>query len=112
MKRIDAVIRPESMHECLQALDEAGVHGVTVYAAMGHGVQGGLESSFEGLTRRVCLLPKSVLVVVVDDHEADTVIQILMHAARSGHVGDGKVFVSRIDDAVRVRTGERGSDAL
>lgn len=112
MKRIDAIVRPEKVGDCVVALDSLGVSGVTVYEARGHGAQGGVMVADEGSPYRVSLLPKSVLVAVVHDHLCESVIDSLAAAAQTGHIGDGKIFVSTIDDAVRVRTGEVGSEAI
>ncbi|PKQ16835.1 MAG: transcriptional regulator [Actinobacteria bacterium HGW-Actinobacteria-7] len=112
MRRIEAIVRPEKVEECLTALEDLGVHGITVYEATGHGAQGGIDSQLGGKTHRIRLLPKSVLVVAVHDHESESTVQALMTAAGTGHCGDGKIFVSTINEAIRVRTGETGTEAL
>ncbi len=112
MRRIDAIVRPEKTSDCLAALDVLGVSGVTVYEAKGHGAQGGVETVGEASAYRITLLPKTVLVVMAQDHEAESVVAALREAAYTGHMGDGKIFTSTLEDAVRVRTGEAGSSAL
>jgi nitrogen regulatory protein PII len=112
MKRIEATIRMEHIDEVIVALQQTGATGVTVMAAMGHGVHGGLSQQWRGRNLHATLLPKVTLWTVVPDEESAEVLETLIAAARTGTMGDGKVFVSEVCEAFRVRTGERGDSAL
>ncbi|MFD7860749.1 P-II family nitrogen regulator [Streptomyces sp. NPDC057682] len=112
MKLITAVIRPHRLDEVKAALQERGVHGLTVTEAGGYGRQHGHTEVYRGAEYRVDLVPKVRVEVVVADAEADDVIDALTDAARTGRIGDGKVWVQPVETVVRVRTGERGPDAL
>lgn len=112
MKKIEAIIRPEAMEAVKRALEKAGYHGVTAIEVSGHGKQRGVTQSWRGSKFEVDMLPKVLLLLVVPDGKAARVIKAVVNAARSGKIGDGKIFVSPVQDAVRVRTGERGQKAL
>ncbi len=112
MKRIEATIRPERLHEVKEALVALGVRGMTVYEARGHGIQGGVTQQWRGEEYVVDLLPKVTIVVVLNEHEVADCLDVIVRTARTGRIGDGKVFVSDVEQAVRVRTGETGSEAL
>lgn len=112
MKKIEAVIRPHKLDEVKEALGEHGIHGMTVSQVFGCGLQRGRIGVYRGQEYSINLLPKVKLEIVVRDHLADEVIGILCDVSRTGEIGDGKIFVSSIEDAVRIRTGERGNAAL
>lgn len=112
MKKIEAVIRPEKLEDVREALDEAGFHGMTVTEVEGRGRQKGVTLQWRAGEYCVDFLPKAKLEVVVPEREADAVIDVVQEAARTGEVGDGKIFVTPVEDVVRVRTGERGKEAL
>ncbi len=112
MKKIEAVIKPFKLDEVKEALHEVGVSGITVTEAKGFGRQKGHTELYRGAEYVVDFLPKVRLEVVVDDDQADRVVEAIAGAARTGRIGDGKIFVSAIDQAVRIRTGERDSDAI
>lgn len=112
MVKIECIIRPERFDEVNAALTDAGITGLTVSEARGCGRQRGFVEKFRGLEYQVRLLPKMKLEIVVRDEQVKDVVRAVLDAARTGEVGDGKVFLSRIDDAVRIRTGERGESAL
>ena len=112
MKKIEAVIKPFKLDEVKEALHEVGVSGITVTEAKGFGRQKGHTELYRGAEYVVDFLPKVRLEVVVDDDQADRVVEAIANAARTGRIGDGKIFVSAIEGAVRIRTGERDSDAI
>ncbi len=112
MKKIEAIIKPFKLDEVKEALHEVGVSGITVTEAKGFGRQKGHTELYRGAEYVVDFLPKVRLEVVVDDDQAERVIEAIAGAARTGRIGDGKIFVSNIETAMRIRTGERDSDAI
>ncbi|TXS41928.1 P-II family nitrogen regulator [Streptomyces sp. OR43] len=112
MKLITAVVRPHRLDEVKTALRELGVHGLTVTEASGYGRQHGHTEVYRGAEYRVDLVPKIRIEVVVADPEADPVVDAIVRAARTDRIGDGKVWTQPVETVVRVRTGERGPDAL
>ena len=112
VKKIEAVIKPFKLDDVKEALHEVGVSGITVTEAKGFGRQKGHTELYRGAEYVVDFLPKVKLEVVVDDGLADRVLDAIAAAARTGRIGDGKIFVSSIEEALRIRTGERGSDAI
>ncbi|MDR3709469.1 MAG: P-II family nitrogen regulator [Capsulimonadaceae bacterium] len=111
MVRIEAIIRPAKLDEVKTALDEAGVHGMSVLDIRGAGKQKGYTQHYRGSEYTVNLLPKLMLIVVVPDASQELVISAIADAAHTGEIGDGKIFVTPISEAVRIRTGERGETA-
>jgi nitrogen regulatory protein PII len=112
MKLITAVIKPFKLDDVKQALKGAGVVGITVTEARGFGRQGGHTETYRGAEYQVDLLPKLKIEVVVDDVDALNVVDVIVASARTDKIGDGKVWVSSIDELIRIRTGERGIDAV
>ncbi|MEV6014913.1 MULTISPECIES: P-II family nitrogen regulator [unclassified Streptomyces] len=112
MKLITAIVKPHRLDEVKTALQELGVHGMTVTEASGYGRQRGHTEVYRGAEYRVDLVPKVRIEVVVGDTEADAVIDAVVTAAQTGKIGDGKVWSVPVETVVRVRTGERGPDAL
>ncbi|MCI0849705.1 MAG: P-II family nitrogen regulator [Chloroflexi bacterium] len=113
MKKIEAIIRPEKLNDVKNALEEVGLVGLNIVHVTGRGVQKGIvHGGRGGETYTVDMLPKLKLEVVVKDADAEKVIEAIMGAARTGNIGDGKLFVTAIEDAVRLRTGERGDTAI
>jgi nitrogen regulatory protein P-II 1 len=112
VKKIEAVIKPFKLDEVKEALHEVGVSGITVTEAKGFGRQKGHTELYRGAEYVVDFLPKVRLEIVVDDDQVDRVVEAIANAARTGRIGDGKIFVSTIESAVRIRTGERDSDAI
>ena len=113
MKKIEAIIRPEKVNDIKQALDDLGFHGMNFAQVTGRGAQRGIvHQGRDGETVTVDLLPKVKVEVVVPDQAVDSVIDAIIAAARTGNIGDGKIFVTHIEEAVRVRTGERGEIAV
>ena len=112
MKRIEAYIRVNKLDDVKHALEEAGIQGLSCEQVRGYGRQMGRTDKYRGSTYAVNLLPKMKLEVVVRDEELDIAIEAIIEAARTGEIGDGKLFISDVIDAIRVRTGERGEAAL
>lgn len=112
MKKIEAVIRHYKLEEVKNALSQAGVQGMTVSEVRGFGRQRGHKETYRGAEYTVDFLPKVKLEVVVDDAEADAVIQTIASTARTGQIGDGKIFVTNLADVIRIRTGETGKEAI
>ena len=109
MKKIEAIIRPEKLNEVKDALAEGGFVGLNIVHVTGRGAQKGIVHSGRGGEQyTVDMLPKLKIEVVVKDADADRVVEIILGTARTGNIGDGKIFVIPIEDAIRVRTGERG----
>jgi nitrogen regulatory protein P-II 1 len=112
MKLITAIIKPYKLDEVKNALQAFGVHGLTVTEASGYGRQRGHTEVYRGAEYTIDLVPKVKLDLVVEDHDVETLIDVIAKAAQTGKIGDGKVWVTPVDSVVRVRTGERGADAL
>ncbi|WP_037607598.1 P-II family nitrogen regulator [Streptacidiphilus rugosus] len=112
MKLITAVIKPHRLDDVKAALQAFGIHGLTVTEASGYGRQRGHTEVYRGAEYTVDLVPKVRIEVLAEDDDAEPVIEVIVKAARTGKIGDGKVWSIPVDSAVRVRTGERGPDAL
>lgn len=112
MQKIEAIIQPSRLEAVKEALIEIGVEGMTILEARGHGRQKGHTEFYRGREYTVDLLPKVKIELVVHDEAAEKVINAIVTTARTGHIGDGKIFVSRIDEAIRIRNDERGETAL
>jgi nitrogen regulatory protein P-II 1 len=112
MKKVEAIIRPFKLDEVKETLNEAGIHGMTVSEVKGFGRTGGKTETYRGAEYLIEFVPKVRIEIVVPDEQIHEVIECVERAARTGKIGDGKIFVSSIDEAIRIRTGERGNDAL
>jgi nitrogen regulatory protein P-II 1 len=112
MQKIEAVIQPSKLDAVKDALIEIGIEGITILEARGHGRQKGHTEFYRGREYSVDLLPKVKLEIVTRDEMVEKTIQAIMTAARTGKIGDGKIFVSKIDEAIRIRNDERGEIAL
>jgi nitrogen regulatory protein P-II 1 len=112
MKKIVAIVRPNKFEVVKKALIEAGCTGMTIKEVKGHGRQMGITERYRGSDYRVDLLPKTEINLVVKEESVDNVIQTIINAARTGTIGDGKIFVSPVDEVVRIRTGEKGREAI
>ena len=112
MKKIEAIIKPFKLDDVKDALSDASVSGLTVTEVKGFGRQKGHTELYRGAEYVVDFLPKVKVEVVVEDDQCDRVIEAIEHAARTGRIGDGKIFVSTIEQAIRIRTGDRDVDAL
>jgi len=112
MKKVEAIIKPFKLEEVKEALAEVGVQGMTVTEVKGFGRQKGHTEIYRGSEYTVDFLPKVKIEVVVDDEEASPVAQAIVKSANTGKIGDGKVFISPVEEAVRIRTGETGAKAV
>jgi len=112
MKKIEAIIKPFKLEEVKEALAEVGVQGMTVTEVKGFGRQKGHTEIYRGSEYTVDFLPKVKIEIVVDDAQADNVAGVIVKSANTGKIGDGKVFISAVEQAIRIRTGETGSSAV
>lgn len=112
MKKIEAIIRTEKLGDIKNALAIAGFIGLTIYEVKGRGRQKGVVLQYRTQEYRVDLLAKTKIELVVDDEDVEKVIEIICTSGKTGNIGDGKIFVLPIEDIIRVRTGERGKDAI
>ncbi len=112
MKKIEAIIKPFKLDEVKEALQDVGIQGITVTEAKGFGRQKGHTELYRGAEYVVDFLPKVKLEVVVEDQLVERAVEAIEQAARTGRIGDGKIFVSAIEEAIRIRTGETGSEAV
>ncbi|MGL5862835.1 MAG: P-II family nitrogen regulator, partial [Phycicoccus sp.] len=108
MKLVTAIIKPHQLDEVKEALEAFGIQGMTVSEAQGYGRQRGHSEVYRGAEYTVDFVPKSRLEVLVDDMDASSVVDVILKAAQTGRIGDGKIWVVPVDDVARVRTGERG----
>jgi nitrogen regulatory protein P-II 1 len=112
MKKIEAIIKPFKLDEVKEALAKTGIQGLTVSEVKGFGRQKGHTELYRGAEYVVDFLPKVKIEMLLDDAKASQVVEVIEEAARTGRIGDGKIFVLPVDEVVRIRTGERGSDAI
>ena len=112
MKKIEAIIKPFKLDEVKEALQEVGVQGITVIEAKGFGRQKGHTELYRGAEYVVDFLPKVKIEVVIADELVERAVEAIQNAARTGRIGDGKIFISTIEQAIRIRTGESGTEAL
>jgi nitrogen regulatory protein P-II 1 len=112
LKQIEAVIRPQRLSALVEAVDTLGYRGLTVRSVTGQGIQGGVAQQWRREEYRVDLLPKVSVMMVVQDSDAEDLIDVIVKATRTDRIGGGKIFVTPIDEVIRVRTGETGSCAL
>ena len=112
MKKIEAIIKPFKLDEVKEALHEVGIQGITAIEAKGFGRQKGHTELYRGAEYVVDFLPKVKIEVVIEDGMLDAVLEAVQAAAKTGRIGDGKIFISSIDEAIRIRTGEKGAEAV
>jgi nitrogen regulatory protein P-II 1 len=112
MKKIEAIIKPFKLDEVKEALNEIGLQGITVLEARGFGRQKGHTELYRGAEYVVDFLPKVKIELVVDDPLVEAAVEAILGAAATGRIGDGKIFISAVEEAIRVRTGERGTEAI
>lgn len=112
MKEILAIIRPNKLDEVKNALEEIGCHGMTITDVKGRGRQLGITESYRGSDYRIDLLPKIKLEIIVKDEEVPKVVDTIVKTAQTGDIGDGKIFISPVEEVVRIRTGESGEKAV
>lgn len=112
MQKIEAIIQPSKLDQVKEALIEAGISGMTIVEARGHGRQKGHTEFYRGREYSIDLLPKAKLELVVPDQLLEAAVRAITSVARTGKIGDGKIFISRIDEVIRIRNDERGESAL
>lgn len=112
MKRIEAIIQPAKLDLIIDRLEDIGITGLNITEVKGYGAQKGHEEMYRGVTYRIRLRSKLKIEVVVEDSIAEKVINTIMENARTGNVGDGKIFISPVENVYRIRTGEKGEEAL
>lgn len=112
MTKIEAIIRPSILDAVKTALHEAGIEGLTVFEVRGHGRQKGHTEFYRGREYAVDLIPRTKVEIVLADNLVDKIVQVILKASRTGQIGDGKIFLSKIDEAIRIRNEERGENAL
>ncbi len=112
MKKIEAIIKPFKLDEVKEPLHEVGISGITVTEAKGFGRQKGHTELYRGAEYVVDFVPKVKIEVVIDTPQAEKAVEAIRNAAHTGRIGDGKIFVSTVEDAIRIRTGETGKDAI
>jgi nitrogen regulatory protein PII len=112
MKKIEAIIRPFKLDEVKEALVEEGIHGLTISEVRGYGRQKGHTETYRGSEYQIEFIPKIKIEIVVDDILLDKVVDAILRTAKTGQVGDGKIFISDIQDVIRIRTEESGKEAL
>lgn len=112
MKQIQAIIRREKLGDVMDALEAIHCPGIMAWAIEGHGKQKGIKEQFRGRSYTVRLIPKVKIEIIVQDEEVDSVVEAILKSAATGQVGDGKIFISTVDQAIRIRTGEAGEVAV
>ena len=112
MKKIEAVIQPDALEKVKEALFDAGIHKMTVHRVRGCGQQKGYQESYRGKIYKVSLLEKVKVEIAVNEEYVNSCIEAIIKGARTGNIGDGKIFVTNLEQCVRIRTGEKGSDAI
>lgn len=112
MKEITAIIRSERLDAVKEALEKVDCKGITVEDVKGRGEQLGIEEKYRGKSYRIDLLPKVKIITVVHDSAVEEVVTAISEASRTGHIGDGKIFITNVEEVIKIRTNERGDDAL
>ena len=112
MKKIEAIIRPFKLEEVKESLVEEGIRGLTISEVRGYGRQKGHTETYRGSEYRIEFVPKIKIEVIVEDAKVEKVVDAILKTAKTGQVGDGKIFIYNVEDVVRIRTGESGKDAL
>ena len=112
MKHIEAIIKPAKLDEVKERLAQAGAHGMTISEVRGFGRTGGKREVYRGSAYQVDFVPKVRIQLVVDDEMVHPIVEAILSGARTGEIGDGKIFISSMSEAIRIRTGERGNDAI
>jgi nitrogen regulatory protein P-II 1 len=112
MKKILSIIRPDKLEEVKQALEEIGCHGLTIKEVRGRGRQLGITESYRGHDYKVDMLPKTEIEIVTTEKDLENIVDTIIKTARTGDIGDGKIFISNVEEVIRIRTGERGEKAI
>ncbi len=112
MKKILAIIRPDKLEEVKQALEQIGCHGLTIKEVRGRGRQLGITESYRGHDYKVDILPKTEIEIVTTEKDLEEIVETIIKTAQTGDIGDGKIFISPVEEVIRIRTGERGEKAI
>ncbi|OPX90249.1 MAG: Nitrogen regulatory protein P-II [Pelotomaculum sp. PtaB.Bin104] len=112
MTKIECILRPGKLEDVKEAINNYGIHGMTVTQVIGCGLQKGRTEVYRGTEYSINLLPKIKVEMIIPDKDVDEIIKLLVEAAQTGEIGDGKIFTSKIDNAIRIRTGEMGEAAI
>jgi nitrogen regulatory protein P-II 1 len=112
MKKIEAIVKPHKIEEVKEALNEIGIKGMTVTEVKGYGRQKGHKEIYRGAEYQVDFMPKIKIEIVLEKEQVDKVVETIMKSARTGKIGDGKIFIMPVEEVVRIRTGEQGTDAI
>ena len=112
MKKIIAIIRPDKLEAVKNALEEIGCHGMTVRDVKGRGRQLGITENYRGRDYRIDLLPKTEIEIVTREEDVEGIVQTIIETAKTGDIGDGKIFISSVEEVIRIRTGEKGDRAI
>ncbi len=112
MKKIEAIIRPEKLESVQRALEKVGYSGLMISEIEGHGKQKGIVQQWRGEKYKVEFLPKIKIEIIVKDNEVERIIKTIVDSAKTGEIGDGKIFISHIENVIRIRTGEKGEQAI
>ncbi|PWL08937.1 P-II family nitrogen regulator [Methanosphaera cuniculi] len=112
IQKVEAIIRTEKLDIVINNLNEINCNGITVVDVKGHGNQMGLTEKYRGNTYKIDLIPKIKLEIITEDTKVDEIIQVIRDSAYTGAIGDGKIFISEVEEVIRIRTGEKGIDAI
>lgn len=112
MTKIECILRPGKLENVKEAINQFGIHGMTVTQVIGCGLQKGRTEVYRGTEYSINLLPKIKIEMVVPDKSVDNIVKLVIDAARTGDIGDGKIFTYKVDNAIRIRTGEKGEEAI
>lgn len=112
IQKVEAIIRTEKLDIVIKNLNEINCNGITVVDVKGHGNQMGLTEKYRGSTYKIDLIPKIKLEIITEDSRVDEIIQVIRDSAYTGAIGDGKIFISEVEEVIRIRTGDRGIDAI
>lgn len=112
MKKIEAIVRPESVDAVRNALSESGITGLMISEIEGHGKQKGVVQQWRGEKYKVELLPKIKIEIIVKDQDVERISKVIVDSARTGEIGDGKIFIYPVENAIRIRTGEKGENVI
>jgi nitrogen regulatory protein P-II 1 len=112
MKKIEAIVKPHKLEEIKEALNEIGIKGMTVTEVKGYGRQKGHKEIYRGAEYQVDFMPKIKIEIVLEKEQVDKVVETILKSARTGKIGDGKIFVLPVEEVIRIRTGEQGTDAI
>jgi nitrogen regulatory protein P-II 1 len=112
MKKILSIIRPDKMEDVKQALEDIGCHGLTIKEVRGRGRQLGITESYRGHDYKVDMLPKTEIEIVTSEEDLENIVETIIRTAQTGDIGDGKIFISSVEEVIRIRTGERGEKAI